>query len=487
MLLKQMEPENGELLRLCAIPHQFDINVLQTLLPDSDKAQAQILYEEFSNLSIIICSQSELTLHDEARLYLFNQWLKPENAAKFTAVSEKLVEYYNKRADDVSGVALEIIRRNQIFHLLGLNQAKGFIEFELFFNHMRYQFRLSECKTLIGLVHEYDSVLESKHAKWLTYHEGKLAIDLRQWSRAEQLFNEILENGELQPELRTKVYNRLGSINEKQRNWDKAMDFYQKALQLARTLANPSNLIYRILHNLGVVYRDSNDLKKAEEFLNESNELADGNNDLPELARGYNSVGTLYHKLGNTQQAIEAYEKCLECLKQNQEKFRTAQVYNNLGMVYTDMCDWQKSEHYFQESLVIKRQAGDTLGQAMTLNNLARIYRNLNNPKRAIEVSHQAINLFGQMKDYYKMALAKSNLGKLYRSLKDIELSKQSFTDAIEFFKRCGELQEVETIRKELNLIIQKKSLPWWAWTAVILVSVIVIVFIVILILAIAG
>jgi tetratricopeptide (TPR) repeat protein len=469
-LILQMEPDQSELIKLCAIPHQFDLSTFRTLAPHLDGEQSKIKYEEISDLSIILSHQDELAMHDEARLHLFNNWLDPKNTVEFTAVNTRLVKYYEKRVTEAIGVTLQNIENNRMFHLLGVNQVDGFLEFERLFRQMRHQFRLNECKTLTNLVHEYDDVLTPEHAASLTYHEGKLAADMRKLDQAEQLLNSILTNGELPSKLRIKIYNRLGIINENQRNWHAALGMYHKALELAKALEQPGNLVYRILHNLGTTYRDSGQLRKSNKLLSESIKLAEKNNDFAVQAYAYNSIGTLHRKLGNASEAIEVYEKSLKALQKGNDIFRQAQVYNNLGMIYADTGEWETSKEYFEQSLEIKQQAGDTLGQAMTLNNLARVYHNLNIKQQAIEVSNQAIKMFGLMKDHYNVALVKRNRGKLYRSLEQSDLSKKFYIEAIELFKGCDELSEVETTQKELEyLTTKKKELPWWCWGVIIL------------------
>ncbi|MCP4261762.1 MAG: tetratricopeptide repeat protein [Planctomycetes bacterium] len=478
-LILQMEPDEREHFKLCAIPHQFDLSTLMAIAPDLEEEQAKNQYKEFSGLSIILSLRDELAMHDEARLHLFNQWLDPKNAVEFTTANERLVSYYEKRATEATGVVLHNIENNLMFHLLGVNQVDGFLEFERLFRQMRYQFRLNECKTLINLAHEYNDVLTPDHAASLTYHEGKLAADLCQWDLAEQLLNSILTNGKIRPELRIKVCNRLGIINQSKRNWYAALGMYHKALQLAKAFERSGNLIYRILHNLGTTYRDSGDLKESSKLLHESIKLAKDNADLAILALAYNSLGTLHRKLGNASEAIEVYKESLNTLQKSNDKFRMAQVYNNLGMTYADLGEWEQSKQYFEQSLEIKRQGGDTLGQAMTLNNLARVYRNLDNNQEAIVVSHQAINLFKQMKDHFNVALVKRNLGKLYRSLKNIDLSKKFFIEAIELFKRSDGCREAETAQKELeDLTKQKKGLPWWCWGILILVGLVLLLMV---------
>lgn len=362
-----------------------------------------------------------------------------------------------------------------MFHLVGAEQARGFVEFEQLFRQMRHQFRLSECENLISLMHEYDAILLPTYLVRLAYHEGKLAADRCQWARAEQLFkhvlsHESLEPESLEPELRVKAYNRLGIVYAEQRNWQAAVDFSQKALQLAGPLADAGDLICRILHDLGSAYRDSGDLTQARKFLQDSLKLAEGRQDLSALALGYNSLGTLYRKLGDGPQAIAAYDKSLEYLNRCQERFRPAQVYNNLGIAYADLRDWQKSEQYFQQSLDIKRQAGDTLGQAMTLNNLAQVYQNLQLPQRAIEIAQQAMKLFSEMHDLHNVALVQRYLGKLYRSMARPDMARQAFTAASQLFTNLQEHNEAAATCQESEALTAKNG--WSRWASILFMPV---------------
>lgn len=475
LMLQQMAPSRAKQFRLCAIPHQFDPDIVRVLAPDLDAAQAEEICDEFAEFSIVMERQEGLVMHDEARRYLFSQWLRPENAAEFASASARLAEYFDQEGHKSSGEALEITQRRRMFHLLGIDQHQGFAEFERLCDETRNQFRLSEFESLIGLVHEYDKVLTRENADHLAYHEAELSIDHHQWSMAEKTLKRILDNDGLQSLLRTKVYSRLGYVYARQRNWHTAIDFYEKALRLAEnTVVDHPDLVYYILHDFGTVYRDKGDLIRASELLEESIKLAEVNGDLLAIALGYNSLGTLYRRVGNFRKAISAYEKSLDSLNRLQDKFRPAQVYNNLGLTYADLSEWQKSEEFLQRSLEVKRQAGDTFGQATTLNNLARVYENLDLYQQAVETSEQAYELFKEMKSAYNMALTKCNLGKLYRRMKEPEQSKQAFTEAIELFERYEEWDRAETTRSELKISTRRRGLPWWAWVSIIIVSLLV-------------
>jgi tetratricopeptide (TPR) repeat protein len=469
LLLHTMDPESAAQLRLCAIPHAFTPSVLQALVPGLDAARAEQQCRAFGALSMVVAGPDGLAMHDEARRYLFTQWFRPEVAGDFAAASSRLVAYF-EQATAATDQALEIVHRRRMFHLLGIDQAKGFAEFERQCRRARREMRLSDCANLIRLAHEYDAVLAPEWATRLAYHEGKLASDLRDWTRARQLFDRVLSDATAPPDLRVKTLLRVGFIFCEERSWPAAIEHYQQALEIARTVPESRDQIHHILSSLGEAHRDSGDLETAERLLVESLALAEATGDPSELANIHNSLGTLHFKRREIPEAISAYQRSLAYLTQTQDPFRSAQVHNNLGMVYSDLREWTKAEQFYQESLATKRQAGDSVGQARTLTNLVRVYRNLNHSQQAIEACHQALMLFGEVRDLHSSAQAQRTLGKLYASMGSLEPARQAFEDAAELLERCGAADEAQATWRELRTLGARVGLPWWAWTIIVLI-----------------
>src|SRR5438067_8927853 len=71
LLLDGLEPEIAHLLRICAIPHQFDPGLLQALGISPDVAHAEQSCDELSKLPVVTFNQDGRALHDKTRGYLF--------------------------------------------------------------------------------------------------------------------------------------------------------------------------------------------------------------------------------------------------------------------------------------------------------------------------------------------------------------------------------------------------------------------------------
>jgi tetratricopeptide (TPR) repeat protein len=468
LLLQGFGSAEAQLLRRCAIPHQFSVPLLGVLSPDSSEQELRNYYEEFTQLPIITPSADILMMHDQSRTYLFRQWLDPERQTEFAAISGRLAEFFKTKGDQaLLPNDKESFQRRRMFHLIGFDQDSGVAEFERLSREKRRQLRLTECESLIKLVHEYDDVLAPQNRVRLIYHEGKLATDRRDLARAKALFETIAENSSTLPEYRIKALNRLGMVHAELRQFPTAIAYYQRAQDLATAQRYPE--VFRTLLELGSAHRDSGNLRKAEELLDEGVALAKKAQSFFSVAVGYNSLGMLHRRLNDIPRAIRDYEQSLENLDRAGEKFRRGQVLSELGTAYTERRDWTTAEKYFLQSLEIERQAGDKHNQAIVQNNLARVYQNRNQPKEALEAAREAVRLFNETRDFYRAATATRNLGKLLRATKDRAGCEQAFRDAIEQFRRCNEINAAEDTERELAALLRKVGLPWWAWLLIVL------------------
>ena len=481
LLLELMGLSRAREFRLCAIPHQFDVEIFLALVPGVTADEARRRCEELSPLSLVIPAPEGLSVHESVRRNMFRQWLEPENREEFAAASTRLVELFDDRITRLQGDRLETARRRRMFHLLGADPEQGFAEFERLSRAARHGLLFGECGSLIRLVHEYDAVLPQKHALWLLYYEARLASDLRNWQEAELKFKQVLDAPNAPPELKVASYRRLSYVLSERRDWNGAIGLCQQAMELAESTPAAKHMLPRIVLDLGAAYRESNDLERSEELLRKSADLAAASNNLSCLAAARNSLGLLHLTRRDTQLAIAAFESSLEALTRNNEVFRTAQVYNNLGLAFANMPDWPSSEQYFRKSLEIKAQAGDTLGQANALGNLARAQAGQGKLQEATQSAERAIELFQQMRDHYATAVARHNLGRLYRRMQQKELAAKQLREASEMFNSLGKPTEAQAAAADLEAIDRKPGLPWWAWAAIGICAMLVILAVIVL------
>ena len=478
-------PVRANVLRRCAIPHEFNREMLSVIEPSLTSTEASRCYDAFMELSIIQVGSDVLSMHERWRKPLFNWWLRQENRTEFEEVSHRLADYFlaaNRPAD--VGAEVEPSLRKHLYHVLGSDLPAGFTMFESLCRRARRQWRFTECAALIKLVGDYAPILSHADKAVLAYHEGKLAADLRDWRRAEELFREIAGNTFAPIDLRTRALARLGHALREQGRSPEAIATLTQAQSMVTGSASVGVFTWRVLLELGEVYRDTNRMELAEKTLLASIEAASSAVERPDCAEIYNSLGTVYLRLRESRLAIDAFQTSLEQLERAGDVFRPAQVQNNLALAYSEQRNWPAAEGAFAKSLELKRKAGDVLGQGLALQNLSRAQAAQDKPEEGIASVSAAIEIFTQLKDARRTGIAKQTLGKFLRNRGDIGGAGTLFEEARVLLEASGDASGAAAARADMQTLKRKLGLPWWAWAAMVSVPVIIIAGIVVIVLA---
>ncbi len=123
---------------------------------------------------------------------------------------------------------------------------------------------------------------------------------------------------EIKEEFRLKIaiyFNNLGLIFHNSGDYDKAEDYYLKALKIREKVLEENHPdLATSYNNLGLLYHDKGDYDKAEDYylkaLNIREKVLEENH--PDLATSYNNLGSLYHAKGDYDKAEDYFLKALE-------------------------------------------------------------------------------------------------------------------------------------------------------------------------------
>ena len=475
LVINLLAPTTAEVLKLCTIPDQFNAELICVLVPALGVEDSARLIEEFSTLSIVTPSEEHWAVHDKVRQQIFRSWLQPERRAEFTTASVRLAAHFARLAETSTGAQRETARRRHMFHLFGADADAGFAEFERLERKARHELRFAECAALIRLIYQYDPVLTREQRLWLAYHDGKLAIDQRNWERAELLLGQIIATDGVAPKLGAVARVRLGLVYGERREWTRAVMVLEQALGMARSNEDCAEILPRILRELGNAYRETARLDLAYLHLQESISVAESQQAWASLGNAYNSVGTLHLKQREAREAIQAFEQSLANLDKARDVFRSGQVLNNLGIAYAELGEWQDSERYYERSLDVRKRAGDSSGQATVLNNLAHVRANQGDLAEAIATTREAVAIFETMRDPHNAVQAQVNLGRyMWRAGKRAE-ARQALTEAASTYSRLGRENDAAHVQQDLASLDEKKGLPWWAWLAVVVAFAIIV------------
>ncbi len=153
-----------------------------------------------------------------------------------------------------------------------------------------------------------------------------------------------------------------------QREFSKAIQAYQKVIELDLTYVEAYN-------NLGIIYQMLGDVERAFELYQKSTEIN------PRYEKGYNNLGILLLLKDRNEEALEAFQKALDINPNNIES------HINLGILFKKKGQWEKAIESYRKALAINPLHRETHY------NIALLYEQLENLELAISHYQQFIQL----------------------------------------------------------------------------------------------
>jgi len=228
---------------------------------------------------------------------------------------------------------------------------------------------------------------------------GLLLIILAKFDKAEALYAILLKQTTDQTK-KAHIFNQLGYINTDQGELSKALEYYEKSLEVKRkTLPANHPSLANSYNNIGLVYYKMGEYSKAFEYYEKDLEIMKKTlpANHPSLANSYNNIGLVYNSMGEYSKALEYYEKSLEIMKKtlpaNHPSLATS--YNNIGLVYNSTGEYSKALEYYEKSLEIMKKTLPTNhpSLATSYNNIGCIYRNKTDYKKALDYFDRALDI----------------------------------------------------------------------------------------------
>ena len=151
------------------------------------------------------------------------------------------------------------------------------------------------------------------------------------------------------------VYTNLGSLFLQTNDLKRAENYITRVLRLATNLNYPLTIADAWM-NLGVVYNNEERYKDALAAYNEAMKIYEKLNIQPRIAALMNNIASLNQHQGSLELALESQLEALRIHQELNMPFDLALDYGNLGTIYLDMKEVTKSEEYFKKSLELAQK-----------------------------------------------------------------------------------------------------------------------------------
>jgi len=277
---------------------------------------------------------------------------------------------------------------------------------------------------------------------------------LNQLFEANNIFDELIKESPENKSYQTEKANTVNSIGinyNTQAVYDKALDYYLKALKLYN-LASYKEGITKVYNNIGVLYENLNEATKAQEYYEKSLALNKELGYKKGIAASLNNLGNISMTLNNYDKALEYFEKSLDLKKQMDDKKGISSALSNLGNFYFYIKKYDKSLEYFENSLNIDLELGNAVDIATMYENIANVY--------------QAKTSYDKAFDYYSKSLAIADSVKYwplvqncYLKISEIYTALCDYQKALEYFKKYEKAEQTNLNKQKFKNIseLEKK------------------------------
>jgi len=293
-----------------------------------------------------------------------------------------------------------------------------------------------------------ESIQKEASSSYKGWHRlGKLLITLAKFDKANELYEILLEQACDQNE-KAYIFHQFGTIHDGQGNYNEAVEYYEKSLEISKKSlpANHSSLAI-LYNNIGLVYKSMGEYSKALEYYEKDLEISKKSlpENHPDLATSYNNIGLVYKSMGEYSKALQYYEKSLEIKKKTlpEDHPSLATSYNNMGSVYDSMGEYTKALEYYEKSLEIMKKSlpANHPSLATSYNNIGVVYDSMGEYTKALEYYEKDLEILKKTlpANHPDLATSYNNIGLVYDSMGE-------YTKALEYYEK--------------SLEIMKKSLP---------------------------
>ncbi len=213
----------------------------------------------------------------------------------------------------------------------------------------------------------------------------------------------------------TYSYNQLGTLYRNISQYKKAIDYHNKALEAASKADNKEFKIFS-LNMLGVVYRRMDAIKTALDYNQEALRLAESIDDPPiGIQRSknvsLNSIGNIYQALEQYDQALEYYDRSLGLERALDNKRGMAVNLQNRGECLEAQGKLNEALRSYRDALEYDREIGSERGMAICYNSISRVYIKQQRYEEALELLDEALPMALDTRDQHIISPLYNNLG----------------------------------------------------------------------------
>lgn len=277
-----------------------------------------------------------------------------------------------------------------------------------------YKKGMTDCYTCIGLIHDYQS----------NYDKA-----LEAYNRSLNIAEEILDYGG-----QSTCLMNIGGVYYSLGNYDKSLEYYMRSLKIKEDLKDKKG-ISNCYNNIGLIFRRQGNDAKALEYYTVSLKTDKEAGDKKGMTTSYILIGNIYFDLDKKDSALQCYELALKLSYEISFKNGISDSYVCIGNIYANRNDHYKAIDFYKKALTISSEVNDRKKSSLIFGNIAVIYNKLKEYPTALEYALKSLSLAEETGALIEIMLSNKNLSETYKGLKD-------YKTALEYFEKYKALTD---------------------------------------------
>jgi tetratricopeptide (TPR) repeat protein len=277
----------------------------------------------------------------------------------------------------------------------------------------------------------------------IQYNQSELDSALDNYSRSAALWEKLSESGPLSfanSASHARALGNIGNIYSIRADYPKALDYFNKALELDKKNGNKKG-VARHLGNIGIVFKKRGDLPRALDYYLEALRLHEEIGNQSGIALWTGNIGILYSSLGDTARARKYLSDALKMDEKLGNKGGVERHMSNLGILYFKQGKRKEALAHYLEALAIAEEIRDRNFIGLQLGNIGVAYYEQGDLNKAMEYYKRALDIDRALGNQNYIAAMLGNIGGLYYHLKNYPESQRYLDEAL---KLSHELKTLE-------------------------------------------
>lgn len=281
--------------------------------------------------------------------------------------------------------------------------------------------------------------------------QGNNLDALENYNQSLKIFEQLKDNVSI-----ANLYNNIGVVYYKQGDDARALENYLQSLKFSE-LSGDKFRTFIALNNIGGIYYDKKaTYDKALQYYLKALSLCEELNKKEELGGIAVNIGSIYFAMQDDTKALLYFDKSLKAYGNSEGSL---EVYNALGKLYKREAKYDLALKNHNQALAIARNANDKTGIIKSFRGLGDVYKEKGDYKTAIthykeaEIPGVQIQALHELKDLYK------DMAKAYEKSKD---PKNAFKYSTLYINVKDTLYDIETDKKlgslQFDFDLQKKE-----------------------------